>query len=370
MKVYLAGGAVRDLLLGRPVTDRDYLVMNATREEFLEAHPNAQQVGRTFPIFLLDRQEFSFPRADSLMEEIMARDLTVNAMLLDEAGELFCHPRALEDLRQQILRPASPRSFIDDPLRVFRAARFWAKFPEFQPSDDLIKSMKEIAGKGLLNALPADRVGQEVIKALKSPAPGNFFRLLAQTNTLTPWFEELRSGLDIPAGPIPYHDTNVIEHTCRTMDALAGDEIAVWMAFCHDLGKLTTQEDQLPKHHGHDKRGVKMAEDISKRIRLSNAHAAAGSKAAQWHMVAGRYKELRPGTKVDLLMSLHLSRTLEPFFKLVRADQDMDYMTRAKRDLSTILSVSLPNEFMNRGEESGIRLHGLRAQALTRKYKK
>lgn len=370
MKVYLAGGAVRDLLLGRQVTDRDYLVMGATKQEFVQAHPTAQEVGRTFPIFLLDRLEFSFPRAQSLTEELKARDLTVNAMLLDEDGSLICHPNGLNDLKNQTLRPASHESFVVDPLRVFRAARLWAKLPFFKPHAELLESMRTIADKDLLRQLPADRIGQEVVKALNTPAPGNFFRLLAQTNCLEPWFSELADGLNIPAGPLPYHDTNVIEHTCRTMDALAGDEMAVWMGLCHDLGKVTTPQKELPKHHGHDRRGVRMADEISKRIRLSNAHATAGAKAAQWHMIAAQYNDLRPGTKVDLLMDLHLSRTFEPFFKLVRADQDKDFATKAQRELNRILKISLPKEFMNLGEESGKRLHALRAQALRKRSKK
>lgn len=369
MHFYLAGGAVRDLLLGRPITDRDYLAMGTTRQTFRKTYPHAQEVGRTFPVFLLDHMEFSFPRAQSITDELNSRDLTVNAMLLDEEGELICHPQALEDLNDRILRPASRQSFMDDPARVFRAARFWATLPEFIPHEELIETMRHVSRQGLLDTLPADRIGQETLKALKTPMPGNYLRLLAQADCLAPWFAEFKDGVDVPAGPLPYHDADILEHTCRTMDALAGNELAVWMALCHDLGKTRTPHTALPKHHGHDKKGITMATKLSMRIRLSNLHAKAGEKASKWHMVAGRYHELRPATKVDLLMDLHLAKVFKPFFALVRADQDIDIYREALRDLKTITTVSLPNELRNLGAESGKRLRGLRAQKLSNQAK-
>ncbi len=369
MKFYLTGGAVRDLLLGRQIADRDYLVVNATKAEFMHKFPNAKEVGQTFPIFLVDKTEFSFPRAYSINEELKSRDLTVNAQLLDENGELICHPYGLEDLSNRILRPASCQSFIDDPLRVFRAARFWSKFPDFTPHDELISIMQEIAHKGLLDSISADRIGQETRKALNASSPGNYLRLLAQTNCLSPWFEEFKGCLNIPSGPLPYHDTNVIEHTCRVMDALAGNEINVWMGLCHDIGKTLTPKDQLPHHYGHDTAGIVLAETLARRIRLPNTHVTAGGKSSKWHMIAARYNELRPGTKVDLLLDSHLSNLLPALFELVQADYDRDFQSRTKRDLASILSVKLKKDEMNLGKESGVRLRQLRAQILANKSK-
>ena len=278
MNVYLAGGAVRDLLLGRPIADRDYLVTDATRQEFTERFPNSREVGRTFPVFLLDGLEFSFPRDVDIEQELRSRDLTVNAMLLDENGELICHPDSLGDLHSRTLRPASRQSFLSDPLRVFRAARLWAKFPDFTPHSELVETMRLVADKGLLVDLPADRVGQETLKALQTASPGNYLRLLGRAGCLEPWFQEFKESMNIPAGPLPYHDTDVLEHTCRVMDSLAGDGMAAWMGLCHDLGKTSTPKDLLPSHHDHDQRGADMADTLARRIRLSNAHALAGRK--------------------------------------------------------------------------------------------
>ncbi len=106
---------------------------DTTRQEFMQAFPYAEEVGRAFPIFLIDKLEFSFPRGKTIDEDLESRDLTVNALLLDEDGCLLCHPKSIEDLHARVLRPASTQSFIDDPLRVFRAARFWASFQTLIP---------------------------------------------------------------------------------------------------------------------------------------------------------------------------------------------------------------------------------------------
>ncbi|WP_319584758.1 tRNA nucleotidyltransferase [uncultured Pseudodesulfovibrio sp.] len=364
MKVYLAGGAVRDLLLGRPLHDRDYLVTGATREEFRRAFPCAREVGRTFPVFLVEGLEFSFPRAGSLDKELESRDLTVNAQLLDVNGELVCHPQALGDLAGRILRPASAHSLSDDPLRVLRAARFWAQLPDFTPHAELISAMREIGASGKLTAISPDRVVPELRKALESPRPGNFLRLLAESECLLPWFPEFETGRAVPAGPLPYHDSDMLTHTCRVMDDLAGDPVAVWMGLTHDLGKTLTPRDRWPRHYGHDLAGIPLAETAALRLRMPNEYKTAGMKAARWHMTAASYGELRPGTRVDMLMDLHLSGTLTPLFKLVLADHCEDHLERAEKELATILPVRLAPEDMNHGAESGEKLRMLRAQAL------
>lgn len=364
MSIYLAGGAVRDLLLGKKIHDRDYLVAHCSKEEFLTIHPTAHQVGLNFPIFLVDNYEFSFQRSSSLEKDLELRDLTVNAMLLDDQGELLCHPRSLEDLHEKILRPASRQAFFDDPLRVYRAARFWAAMPSFTPHTELIEIMKEIASNDLLESIAPDRVGQEARKSLKTPMPGNFIRLLNQTGCLTPWFYELYQTDTIPAGPPQYHEHSILEHTCQIMDAVAGNEQLVWMALCHDLGKKTTYTHKLPHHYGHDQRGIECAEQLAQRIHLPKTFEKIGAQAAQWHMIAGQYDQLRPATRVDLLYDLHKTDITNEFFQLVAQDQKKDFIEQALHDTQIILSVKLPSDKMNCGPQSGILLRQLRAAAL------
>lgn len=365
MKILLVGGAVRDMLLGRVSTNRDYLVLDATREEFSRRFPAAKEVGKSFPVFLLGRDEYAFPRGGGLAEDLAARDLTVNAMALDESGGLSCHPLALEDLRDRILRPASERSLVEDPLRVYRAARFLACLPGFTPHPELIRLMRLAAGQGLLSGIPAERVGQELLKALAGPRPGLFLTLLSETGCLAPWFEELAGARLVPAGPAPRHAGDVLAHTAEVMDRLAGDPLEAWMGLCHDLGKAATPADLWPKHHGHEEAGALLAWHLAERLRLSNRFREAGQAAASLHMLAGRYPELRPGTRVDLLMRLAAKGLVEPLFRLTVADRGADHLAEALADLAAIESVHLDPADRDQGAASGDKLRMLRAQAVS-----
>jgi len=141
MRILLVGGAVRNILLGLPIRDRDYLVADTTVEAFLAAFPRAKPVGKTFPVFILEGLEFSLLRGQSIGQDFAARDFTVNAIALDEQGELLCHEHALEDITTHVLRPASAQSLRDDPLRVFRAARFLSVLPGFTAHEGLFEAM-------------------------------------------------------------------------------------------------------------------------------------------------------------------------------------------------------------------------------------
>lgn len=364
MQIYLVGGGVRDLLLGRAVRDKDYLVTNATKEQFKTTFPHAQEVGKAFPVFLIDGKEYAFPRGESLEADLLARDLTINAMALDQQGELVCHPLAIDDLGGRILRPASNTALLQDPLRVFRAARFYALLPEFSPHRELLEAMQNCAATEAFKTIAADRVGQETRKALDATKPGNYLRLLDKAKCLRPWFRELDRASDIPAGPAPHHHTSVLGHTAEIMDKVAQDPLCVWMALCHDLGKCATPEEEWPRHIGHEAAGERLAEQLGTRLRLPIKYIKAGQKAALLHMKAGRYAELRPGTRVDLLMEAHLARIMEPLFKLAAADQNENHAKQANAELKTILKVTLPEKDRNLGAASGEKLRQLRAQAI------
>jgi tRNA nucleotidyltransferase (CCA-adding enzyme) len=364
MKIHLVGGAVRDLLLGRPVTDRDYLVDHATHEQFQGRYPTARLVGKSFPVFILEGEEYAWPRGGSLDADLALRDLTVNALALDEDGVLRCHPRSLEDLAAKVLRPCSPASMADDPVRVFRAARFAARFPEFAPAPELVEQMRAVAAAGGLLACAAERVGREAVKACAAPEPSRFLEILRLGGCLGPWFSELAACVDVPAGPPKYHDRDVFGHICQVMDALAGDSLAVWMGLAHDLGKALTAPEKWPSHHGHDASGEEHARALARRIRLPAAYIEAGALAAAEHMRAGRYPELRPATKVDLLMRLEAKKLAPRMFRLAAADGHGDHLKQAKRDLRAILKVRLPEDKKGLGEKSGELLRQLRSEAI------
>ncbi len=386
MKILLVGGAVRNMLLGLPVRDRDYLVLDATVEDFLRAYPAAKPVGKTFPVFIHNGEEYSFPRGENLDQDLARRDFTINALAQEisgapaqeKSGALFHHPQALQDIQARILRPASEHSLSDDPLRAYRAARFLAELPGFTAHPELVLALRRTAASGTLGQPYAERVGQELQKACAGARPGEFLRLLDQGQCLAPWFAELAGASAIPAGPPKHHDASVLEHTARVMDALAGDPMAVWMGLCHDLGKALTPAKELPRHIGHEERGEAVAKALGERLRLPTRLVNAGADAARWHMLAGRYPELRDATRVDLLFRLKSRGVLRELFRLahvdkVRADKDQadkgptlnnDHLPEAQADLDAALTATLPPEARDQGERSGQLLRSLRIKAL------
>ncbi|MFZ5427207.1 MAG: tRNA nucleotidyltransferase [Thermodesulfobacteriota bacterium] len=374
MKIYLVGGAVRDLLLGRPVTDRDFLVDHAAQDSFQARYPTARLVGKSFPVFILDGSEYAWPRGGSLERDLELRDLTINAMALDEKGVLTAHPSALRDLQAKILRPCSPASMSDDPVRIFRAARFAAQFPDFSPSPELLESMRAVALSGGIAACAAERVGREMVKAFSAPAPTRFLELLRLAGCLSPWFREVEACIGVPAGPPRYHDKDVFGHTLDVMERLAGDPLMVWMGMTHDLGKALTPPDKWPSHHGHEKYGEAPARALGLRLRMPSAYIEAGVAGAAEHMRARAYPEMRPGPKVDMLMRLEAKRLTSRVFRLEAADsagrhQDNpvlpgEIQRAAKRDLRAILKVRLPEDKKDLGEKSGEALRQLRCEAL------
>ena len=381
MRFYAAGGAVRDLLLGRPMRDADF-IFTGPAEAFILRYPAARKTkDGSHPIYLLNGQEYSglaprLPLREALAEDLLRRDFTVNALLLADDGVLHAHPGALDDLRERVLRPASATALWDDPVRAFRAARFAASLPGFAVHTDTLEQMRGLGKEGLLDRIAAEQVGNEVRKACLGGAPGNFLRILHQGGCLEPWFAEFAKAAAIPAGPPRCHDADVLEHSARVMDAcvrlcvkdgLPDREraLAVWMALCHDIGKCATPPDLLPRHIGHERSGESLARDLGTRLRLPALFIKAGALAARLHMKAGGYEELRPGTRVDLLMALHGSGLLRPFARVVAADCGRrELPDNMERDYALILSVSLPKAWQNRGEASGARLRELRAACL------
>jgi tRNA nucleotidyltransferase (CCA-adding enzyme) len=364
MRIYLVGGALRDELMGRPAHDRDYVVLGAGADEFARRFPGAHPVGRQGLTYIVAGHEYTLSPETSIQQDLARRDLTVNAIARDEQGALHAHPLALADLQARLLRPVHVDNFRRDPLRVLRAARFAAQLPDFACHPELIAAMSHIAAEGALAGLAAERVGDEVRKACAASQPARFFRLLAECDGLAPWLAEVEAGRRIPAGPAPYHTQTLFDHLLTVMTHLAGDPLRVWMGLCHDLGKTATDPQRWPRHHGHEALGAELALLLGQRLRLPNALIRAGAAAARWHMLAGRYDSLRPGTRVRLLLALKRDRLLAPLFALAAADAGRDFQLRAEQEMAAILAVRLPPERAGHGPEAGMRLHMLRCQAL------
>jgi len=366
MEIFLVGGAVRDKLLGKSKHDFDFVVIGAGESEFWQKFPQAIKVGKNKPLFYVGQNEYTLSPCASIEQDLEQRDLTINALAEDRQGRLFAHPLALADLKTKILRPVRAQNFWQDPVRVFRAARFWAELPDFSLHSELIEVCKQVVAKSeKWRLISPERVSKEFLKALAGPRPGNFLRFLNLIGGFGFWFAELAHADQIPAGPFPYHKSSVLGHTCRLMDQVGGDTLAVWMAFAHDLGKVKTPAEILPHHYGHEKRGVELVKTLASRIRLPKLYQKAGQIAARYHMQAGNYHRLRPGTKVKLL--LKVEPYLESFFKMIRADSNRDFLAQAQKDLDLIKSVSLPEKFRGLGSQSGQILFSLRAAILKNK---
>lgn len=383
MKYYLAGGAVRDLLLGRIPRDADY-VFDVPEQAFIQRNPEARKIkSEPRPIYLLNGQDFSpLPFAAStaaaISLDIAARDFSINALLLAPDGVIHAHARSFADLRAGLIRPTSPAALAADPLRAYRAARFAAALPGFRLHPECLEHMRALSGRER-DGIAAERVGAETLKACAGERPGDFLRALEQGGCLCPWFAEFAEAAHIPAGPPAWHDSSVLEHTATVMDAVAkacdhapapltagrSRPLAVWMALCHDLGKTGTPADLLPHHYGHEIRGEAYARALGLRLRLPAVFIRAGALASRLHMKAGIYSRLRPGTRVDLLLALHASHLLEPFALMAAADSGRpDLPERLRRELALILPATLPQEWRDKGAASGQRLRELRCACL------
>ncbi|KFZ30231.1 hypothetical protein IDSA_10760 [Pseudidiomarina salinarum] len=210
MQIYLVGGAVRDKLLGKPVTERDYVVIGSTPSQLQSF--GFRQVGKDFPVFLHPKtgEEYALARTErksaagytgfavdadpsvTLEQDLRRRDLTINAIAESEEGELVDPYHGLADLKAKILRHVSP-AFVEDPLRVLRVARFAARFHDdgFTIADETMQLMRDTAATGELATLSCERVWRETRLALSTKDPHIYFDVLADAGALKPWFIEL-----------------------------------------------------------------------------------------------------------------------------------------------------------------------------------
>lgn len=343
METYLVGGAVRDQLLGLPVKERDWVVVGATPEEM--ERRGFRPVGRDFPVFLHPDtgEEYALARTErktapgyrgftvhaapdvSLEEDLMRRDLTVNAMALDEAGRLVDPWGGREDLEARRLRHVSP-AFIEDPLRVLRVARFAARLGDlgFDVAPETVSLMREIGESGELDALVPERVWQETARALETDRPELYFETLRACGALERVFPELDRLWGVPQPPRWHPEVDTGVHTMLALAraaALTPSPRVRFAGLVHDLGKALTPPELLPAHHGHGDKGVAVIEDLARRLRIPNDHRDLGILASRYHGSIHRAGELRPGTVLKVLEGTDAFRRPERFEELLLACQ-------------------------------------------------
>ncbi len=290
MQIYLVGGALRDTLLGIDCADKDYVVVGATKEQMLSL--GYSMVGNDFPVFLhpqtkeeyaLARTErktdkghqgfaFDFDKNITLEQDLIRRDLTINAIAKDEAGNIIDPYGGIADLKQKVLRHISP-AFCEDPLRVLRVARFYAKlYPlGFVIAKETLELMRQMVARGDLNYLTPERVFMELKKALLSPAPEQFVYALRKVGALKEVLPEVDKlfGIPNPAYWHPEIDSGI--HTCITIKVISKftqDPVVRFAMLCHDLGKGETPTVLWPCHKLHDILGEKPLKCLCQRLKV------------------------------------------------------------------------------------------------------
>ena len=324
VKTYLVGGAVRDALLGLPAGDRDFVVVGASVQQMLDA--GYRQVGRDFPVFLHPEtgEEHALARTErksgrgytgfvvhadpsvTLEDDLRRRDFTINAIARAGDGTLVDPFGGARDIEARVLRHVGD-AFVEDPLRVLRAARFMARFAPlgFTVAPETLALMRQIAASGELAELVPERVWQELAKALRAAAPGAFLRTLREADALRAVLPEVDALYGVPqrAEYHPEIDTGLhCELVCDMAARLApGDDLVGYAALCHDLGKALTPADVLPKHLMHEQRGVAPAIAMSQRLKVPNEHRELAVACCREHLNVHRIAELRAATVHELI---------------------------------------------------------------------
>ena len=322
MKIYLVGGAVRDGLLRLPVKDKDWVVVGATPQEMLDA--GYQQVGKDFPVFLhpKSREEYALARTErksgqgytgftcyaapdvTLEQDLLRRDLTINAIAQDEHGEFIDPYNGRADIEKRLLRHVSP-AFNEDPLRVLRVARFAARYAHlsFQIAPETLTLMSSMASNGELEHLTPERVWKETENALTSRNPQVYFDVLRKCGALKVLFPEIDALFGVPA-PEKWHpeiDTGIhVLMTLAIAAQLSPDVDVRFATLCHDLGKGLTPKEFWPRHHGHGPAGVKLVERLCQRMRVPNEIRDLAKLVAEYHDLIHTISILQPKTIIKL----------------------------------------------------------------------
>lgn len=339
LQAYVVGGAVRDRLLGRPVSDRDWVVVGATPQQMLDA--GFRQVGRDFPVFLHPgtHEEYALARTErksgpgyhgfvvhadpgvTLEQDLARRDLTINAIAESADGRLIDPFGGQRDLQARVLRHVSP-AFAEDPVRILRVARFAARFTDFTLAPETLALMCTMVAAGEVHALVAERVWQELARGLMEPLPSRLFELLRACGALQVLLPEVHRLWGVPQPPEHHPEIDTGVHLMLVLDQAASMQASLAVRFaclCHDLGKGTTPPAQWPRHIGHEQRSVKLLRAVCERLKVpvecrelavlaarehGHVHASLGFDAAALMRLMDRCDALRrPQRFAELLLA-------------------------------------------------------------------
>lgn len=400
MQVYLVGGAVRDSLLGHPYQEKDYVVVGATPEHMLAQ--GFQPVGKDFPVFLHPetKEEYALARTErksgkgyhgfqfftdttvSLEEDLIRRDLTINAIAMDQDGKLYDPYGGQTDLENKTLRHVS-EAFAEDPLRVLRVARFAARYSAygFHIAPETLQLMQTMAESGELDALTPERVWKETSRALLEDQADIYFQTLRDCGALKHLFPEIDALFGVPQRPEYHPEVDCGIHTLMSLQQACKSNYSLDVRFAvlvHDLGKALTPVNELPRHIMHEERGVKPVTELCERLKVPTQTRQLALSVCKEHLKCHQIMSLKPGTVWRLLQRLDVLRRperVEAFVQACECDArgrlgledrpypQAQYMLDAMQVVRSIKVQDLPENI--KGAEIGEMLIQYRIDALT-----
>jgi tRNA nucleotidyltransferase (CCA-adding enzyme) len=335
MKTYLVGGAVRDKLLGYPFHEKDWVVVGATPEEMEQRGFIA--VGKDFPVFLHPhtKEEYALARTERktgrgyagfsfycgedvrIEDDLMRRDLTINAIAEDDQGNIIDPYGGQQDLRDKKLRHVSD-AFLEDPVRVLRIARFAARYHHlgFSIAEETQSLMRGMVENGEVDHLVPERVWKEMQRALGEANPEVFIQCLRDCGALARLLPEVDALFGVPQTAVHHPEVDTGVHTLMSLQQatkLSNDTCVRFATLVHDLGKGTTPQEKWPRHIAHEDRSIPLVKQLCERIAAPREYRDLALMVAQWHTHCHRALELRPQTVLSLLQSTDAFRRPERF---------------------------------------------------------
>lgn len=381
---YLVGGAVRDKIMNKPAKDKDYVLTGINIKDV----PFKRVVGNSFPVFLVEISgekcevalarterkismghkgfEFNTSPLITIEQDLQRRDFTMNSIAQKVLTQEIIDPfNGIFDINHKIIK-ANSGVLVEDPLRVFRAARFSAtlNFCISQKTNDFMR-----LAANSLSEISKERVFIEMNKALKSKNPSRFFRALKNSECLG-WFREIGALCEVQEGPVSskHGNEDTFTHTINAIDHRAlQTPLERFVVLCHDFGKAFSPDP--PKHHGHEKAGLIPVKEFCDRLKAPNKYKKAALCFTENHMRMHKIKETRSGKAARLIATVQKAMPggLESFLRCSQADgmsqsEAKEILSRGKR----ILDVRLPKEYYNRGKKCSEILLNLQGKEWTK----
>jgi tRNA nucleotidyltransferase (CCA-adding enzyme) len=401
MQIYRVGGAVRDRLLNYPSSENDWVVVGASPQQLIDR--GFRPVGRDFPVFIHPQsgEEYALARTErksgqgyggftfytasniTLIDDLKRRDLTINAIAEDSDGRLIDPYNGQSDLNNKILRHISD-AFLEDPLRVLRTARFAARYHHlgFSIASETMDAMRALVNSGEMEHLAAERVWRETQRALSEQTPQMYFQTLRDCGALACILPEVDRLFGVAQRPDFHPEIDAGVHTMMALEQAAklSDDCSVRFAvLVHDVGKGITPEDVLPRHTGHEARGLPLVKTLCERLKVPNQYRKLALVVTEYHLQCHRAADLKVETLLNLLRgagALKSSAKLEPFLLSCEADargrlglenrhySSPNYLRRAQSALATVGIADLVSSGAA-GDEIGRQLHNRQIARLT-----